>query len=36
MSELERVKEKSREQGSEYVYETLIDMRREFHERQKS
>ncbi len=36
MSDMERIREREREQGSEYVYETLIAMRKEFHERQKS
>ena len=36
MSGIERIKEKSREQGTDAVYETIINMRKEFHEKQKS
>ena len=36
MSEIERIKEKSREHGTDAIYETIINMRKEFHEKQKS
>src|SRR3972149_11686689 len=36
MSGIERIKKKSREQGTDAVYETIINMRKEFHEKQKS